>query len=209
VQPASNTNSTFGVFASSFRYVKVEIILKSNTTGVDLIRINDYRLKLSIKYTNDGGSGQVTDNGIYQILLSNGGSGYISTPIVTIGGNGSGASARAIMSGGVVTGIEVTSSGSGYSSILPADITITGSSSTVATVASIVKTSATSGTIVPFNYNYLDVSGIQITYGGTTPGIAIYDFVDITYPKFFRVLLFNNSGTPITGNFSWSAKGTI
>jgi predicted phage tail protein len=290
VQPASNSNSTFGVFASSFRYVKVEIILKSNTTGIDLIRINDYRLKLSIKYTNDGGSGQVSDNGIYQILLSNGGSGYTTTPTITIGGNGSGAAAIASIGGitnipiisggsgytseptivisnsnggslnarakanivdgvlasitildtgelystnptvtlvgggfttaailgttlanniGKVTQVVVTNSGSGYTSILPANITITGSSSVQATVGSIVKTSATSGTIVPFNYNYLDVSGIQITYGGTTPGIAIYDFVDITYPKFFRVLLFNNSGTPITGNFSWSAKGTI
>ena len=209
VQPGTNSNATFGVFASSFRYVKVEIILNSNTTGIDLLRINDYRLKLSIKYTNDGGSGQVSDNGIYQINVSGGGSGYTSTPTVTIGGNGTGAAARAIISSGAVTGIEVTNSGSGYTSILPGDITITGGSGVGAVVGSIIKTSATSGTIVAFNYNYLDVSGIQITYGGTTPGIAIYDFVDITYPKFFRVLLFNNSGTPITGNFSWSAKGTI
>jgi hypothetical protein len=92
---------------------------------------------------------------------------------------------------------------------LPANITITGGGGSGATVGSIVKTSATSGTIVAFNYDYLDVSSIQLTYGGTTPGLAIYDFVDTTYPKFFRVLLFNNSGTPIPGKFSWSAKGTI
>lgn len=209
IQVGSIPNITFGTFASGFRYVKVQIILNSNTTGIDLLRVNSYRLKLSLKYTNDGGSGSVGDTGIYQINLLGGGSDYTTAPTVTIGGNGSGASARAIISGGAVTSIEVTNSGSGYTSILPANISITGGGGTGASVASIVKTSAASGSIVAFNYNYLDVSGIQITYGGTTPGIAIYDFVDITYPKFFRVLLFNNSGTPINGNFSWSAKGTI
>jgi predicted phage tail protein len=209
INAANVTNLVFGTFALNFRYVKVQIILNSNTTGIDLLRVNSYRLKLSLKYTNDGGSGSVSTDGIYQVNLLGGGSGYTSEPTVTIGGNGSGAAARAIISDGAVTGIEVTNSGSGYTSILPANISITGGGGTGASVASIVKTSATSGTIVAFNYNYLDVSGIQITYGGTTPGIAIYDFVDITYPKFFRVLLFNNSGTPITGNFSWSTKGTI
>ena len=209
INAANVTNLVFGTFALNFRYVKVQIILNSNTTGIDLLRVNSYRLKLSLKYTNDGGSGSVSTDGIYQVNLLGGGSGYTSEPTVTIGGNGLGAKARAIISGGVVTSIEVINSGSGYTSILPANISITGGGGTGASVASIVKTSATSGTIVAFNYNYLDVSGIQITYGGITPGIAIYDFVDITYPKFFRVLLFNNSGTPITGNFSWSAKGTI
>lgn len=209
IQAGSIPNITFGTFASGFRYVKVQIILNSNTTGIDLLRVNSYRLKLSLKYTNDGGSGSVGDTGIYQINLLGGGSGYTTAPTITIGGNGSGASAIAIISGGAVTSIEVTNSGSGYTSILPANISITGGNGSGASVASIVKTSATSGSIVAFNYNYLDVSGIQITYGGTTPGIAIYDFVDTTYPKFFRVLLFNNSGTPINGNFSWSAKGTI
>jgi ATP-dependent protease ClpP protease subunit len=70
-------------------------------------------------------------------------------------------------------------------------------------------TSASTGAKVAFNYNYIDISSIGVTYGGTTAGIAIYDFVDIYYPKYFTVLLFDTSGTAITGDFSWSAKGTI
>jgi hypothetical protein len=57
------------------------------------------------------GGGPVTS-----IALTSGGSGYTLTPVVTISGNGSGASAVATMSGGAVTGITITSDGDGYSS---------------------------------------------------------------------------------------------
>jgi len=57
--------------------------------------------------------------GFSTITLGSGGSGYIDTPIVTITNistGGSGATAIATVSGGVVTGITVTSPGSGYGS---------------------------------------------------------------------------------------------
>ena len=53
--------------------------------------------------------------GVLSISLSSGGSGYIDSPIVTIsGGTGSNATAIATVVGGVVTGLTVTSPGTGY-----------------------------------------------------------------------------------------------
>ena len=46
--------------------------------------------------------------------ITNGGSGYTSSPAVTIIGNGTGAAATAVLTEGVVTGITITSAGSGY-----------------------------------------------------------------------------------------------
>ena len=65
----------------------------------------------SISVTN-GGSGYGT---ITSLTLINGGSGYTSTPTVTITGGGTGATAVATVSGGIVTGVTLTSPGVGYS----------------------------------------------------------------------------------------------
>jgi len=54
---------------------------------------------------------------VENLTLVNGGSGYGIAPVVTItGGGGAGATALATMAGGVVTGVSITSPGSGYSS---------------------------------------------------------------------------------------------
>jgi predicted phage tail protein len=208
-QPVSATSLSFGTFAIGFRYVKLQIELISNTNGMDLIRIDNYRLKLAIKYTNDGGSGSVGTTGLWTIPLTSGGSGYTSVPSVSIsGGGGAGAKAYATISGGVVTAITVSNSGTGYTAAPSVSIVGGGGSGAVANTASVTYTSASTGTRVAFNYDFIDINSIQTSYGGTSSGVAIYDFTDIPNPKYFTVLLFNSSGTAITGNFSWSAKGT-
>jgi len=54
---------------------------------------------------------------VENLTLATGGSGYGIAPAITIsGGGGSGATAQATMAGGVVTGVIITSPGSGYSS---------------------------------------------------------------------------------------------
>lgn len=206
--PVSTRTLSFGTFATGFRYVRVRIELDSGTNGQDVIRIDDYRLKLSVKYTNDGGSGSVSNTGIFTIPVTAGGSGYTAPPAVGIsGGGGTGAKAYALISGGAVTAIQVVNSGSGYTA--SPSISFVGGGGTGAGSGTITFTSAVSGAYVGFNYDYIDVNLIQTSYGGTSSGIAIYDFIDIPNPKYFRVLLFNSSGTAILGNFSWSAKGTI
>ncbi len=66
----------------------------------------------------------------------------------------------------------------------------------------------TDGTVVNFNIPFIDVISISVTPSGTTqPRYAVYDFVDVANPTSFKVLLFNSSGTRISGDFSWSARG--
>ncbi|HEV8432004.1 MAG TPA: C25 family cysteine peptidase, partial [Thermoanaerobaculia bacterium] len=58
-----------------------------------------------------------TSTSVASVYVTNGGSGYVSAPSVTInGGGGSGATATATISGGVVTAINITNAGTGYTS---------------------------------------------------------------------------------------------
>lgn len=65
----------------------------------------------------------------------------------------------------------------------------------------------TGGTTVTFNVPFIDVQSISVTPLTTTAVIAVYDFVDVPNPTSFKVLLFNTSGTRVSGSFSWSARG--
>jgi hypothetical protein len=67
--------------------------------------------------------------------------------------------------------------------------------------------SDTGGTVVDFSVDFVDVQSISVTPSGTGAVIAVYDFVDAPNPTSFKVLLFNTSGTRVSGNFSWSARG--
>jgi predicted phage tail protein len=63
------------------------------------------------------------------------------------------------------------------------------------------------GTVVNFNVSFVDVDSIALTPLATTAITAVYDFVDVPNPTSFKVLLFNSSGTRVSGAFSWSARG--
>lgn len=65
----------------------------------------------------------------------------------------------------------------------------------------------TTGTVVNFTVAFTDVQSISVTPSGTTPRIAVYDFVDTPNPTSFKVLLFDTDGNRVTGGFSWTAKG--
>lgn len=69
---------------------------------------------------------------IHHIKLISAGSGYTSAPTVTIEGDGTGATAVATVSNGIVTGIRMTNVGSGYSR---ASVTLTGGGSSSAATA--------------------------------------------------------------------------
>lgn len=60
---------------------------------------------------------QESAGGVASITVSDGGTGYSAAPIVSLsGGDGTGATAVAVVSAGVVTGINVVSAGTGYTS---------------------------------------------------------------------------------------------
>lgn len=63
------------------------------------------------------------------------------------------------------------------------------------------------GTTVNFNVPFVDITSITVTPLGTTPITAMYDFVDTPNPTSFKILLFNSSGTRVSGTASWSVKG--
>ena len=63
------------------------------------------------------------------------------------------------------------------------------------------------GTTVNFTETFTDVDAISVTPLTTSPVIAVYDFTDVPNPTSFKVLLFNTSGTRVSGDFSWTARG--
>jgi hypothetical protein len=63
------------------------------------------------------------------------------------------------------------------------------------------------GTVVSFGVAFVDIDSISVTPLATTAVTAVYDFVDVANPTSFKVLLFNSSGTRVSGAFSWSARG--
>ena len=64
------------------------------------------------------------------------------------------------------------------------------------------------GTTVNFAIGFVDVESITVTpKGNSAPVIAIYDFTDVPNPTSFKVLLYNTSGTRVSGAFSWTARG--
>ena len=96
----------------------------------------------NITISNGGGTGaaaEVTVNGsITEIVVDDGGSGYTSSPLVSIvGGGGSGAAATAIVTKGVVSRILMNNGGTGYTS--QPSITIVGGGGTGATATASVR----------------------------------------------------------------------
>lgn len=63
------------------------------------------------------------------------------------------------------------------------------------------------GTTVNFNIAFVDVTSIIATPRGTQARFAVVDFVDVPNPTSFKVLLFNTSGTRVSGDFDWTARG--
>jgi hypothetical protein len=63
------------------------------------------------------------------------------------------------------------------------------------------------GTVVSFGIAFVDVDSISVTPLATSSVVAVYDFTDAPNPTSFKVLLFNSSGSRVSGAFSWSARG--
>ena len=63
------------------------------------------------------------------------------------------------------------------------------------------------GTIVLFNKAFKDVNSITITADSIEPIYPIYDFVDISNPTQFKVLIYDSSGQRVDYLISWKARG--
>ncbi len=54
---------------------------------------------------------------------------------------------------------------------------------------------------------FIDVDAITLSVAGTTPLIAIYDFVDNTDPLSFKILLYTTAGARASGTASYTVRG--
>jgi fibronectin-binding autotransporter adhesin len=113
---------------------------------------------------------QASDAGVSGISISTDSSGYIDSPVVTIGGgSGSNATATATVAGGKVTGIVVTSPGTGYSLSDTLYLTYTGggASAVPPTTSTVNLANNTSGGLTKQGAGTVTLSGAN-TYAGTT-----------------------------------------
>lgn len=103
----------------------VNKFLTNSFVPVKLLTSDDNSIQWSIQTA-------AIDGAIHRIKLTNAGSGYSTAPTVTIRGDGTGATATATISGGVVTGIQMVNPGSGYSRAI---VTLSGGSPATPAVA--------------------------------------------------------------------------
>lgn len=112
----------------------------SISTGDALKFLTSSHMPVKFLTTNDGSrqwlvQQAAVDGSIEVVRVTYGGTGYGSTPSVIISGDGTGATATATISGGVVTKINVTSRGSGYTF---ATATLSGGSPSASATAKVV-----------------------------------------------------------------------
>jgi autotransporter-associated beta strand protein len=189
------TSSTYGIVNLNGGTLRTNAIASANASGNSIVNFNGGTLQANSD--NAGFLGGLTSANIYsggatidtngknvtvsQVLrgatgngvnstipITNGGSGYLSAPVVKItGGGGTGATAVAIMSGGVVTGIQVTSAGTGYTSA-PTVSLVGGGATTAATLGTITTVAnSDTGGFTKTGSGVLTLSGAN-TYGGAT-----------------------------------------
>ena len=126
---------------------------------------------LSTMTGNAGGFGSVVPSGVTVITISAGGTGFTSAPSVAItAGGGTGASAVATVSGGVVNSITVTNAGSGFTSAPTVALTGGGGTGATATAAigvdlqasAITQDSSAAGTGTPGYARLLSSGGVAV-----------------------------------------------
>jgi len=111
----------------------------------------------------------LTSGKVQQIIITNPGSGYLSTPTITIttNHNGSGAAATAVLGNGSVTALAVTNAGSGYTS--PPTVTFTSSTGSNAAALAQLLTFKTGTVAVLVNTGgsgYSNSANVVVSFSG-------------------------------------------
>ena len=105
-------------------FIPVRHLKAAPLAGADTALVNQWSVQ-----TN------AVDGAIYNMKITTGGTGYTSIPTLTIVGNGTGATADATLTGGVITGITMTAVGSGYTH---ATVTVSTAGGTGGTVRPVI-----------------------------------------------------------------------
>jgi sulfur carrier protein ThiS len=187
-------NGVNDVFGLNFRYVKIRITVTSSPTNVGLYEIKQLTLRLDAKLKNDAGSvAAVSTDTLGTIVNFN--KEFIDVQSVTVSPS---ATTPVIpvydIKDTFVSGTYSVSSGVCTVNINNHGI-ITGQN---------IKLFINSGsgstdiyTVISYSTNSFT---LNMSVGDTSGGCSMY-------PQSFRVYLFNNSGTRVSANASWSIKG--
>ena len=130
----------------------------------------------NITISNGGGTGAtasvVVDGSVSEISVTDGGSGYTSSPLVSIvGGGGSGAAATAIITKGVVSRILINNGGTGYTS--QPSITIVGGGGQGATGTASVRGPIKSISVTNGGNSYTSKPDVTLSSGSGAVAQAI------------------------------------
>jgi len=107
-------------------------------------RLKNFEASVYGGYRRVNGYRKFLSSGVTSITVGNGGSGYVSATVVLTdaeGNNGTGATATANITGGVITSITVNTAGSGYN--IPPTVNITSATGTGATATAVINSATT------------------------------------------------------------------
>jgi len=158
--------------------------------------------------------GYETGTSVSQVIVTAGGAGYVTAPVVTISG---GATATATVSGGAVTAITMVNRGSGYSTSVQPTVTLTGGGGAGASAQAVVAaeawpaTGATFDTIPYFN-ELLNKSFEDPWFGSRSVGDNLADGATATgvNPQCYPYSYTNDeqSASNATYFFQWQSVNT-
>jgi uncharacterized protein len=144
-----------------------------------------------------------TRRGVRRATISNGGTGYATAPTIAFtGGGGTGAAATAVVSGGVVVAINITSNGQNYTSA--PTIAFSGGGGTGAVAAAVLGATA-NGAAVALATIAGRLKGHMIPSGPTTSEADHIDWLEslppleqVLHPLAQKATVLNNLGATIT-----------
>jgi hypothetical protein len=133
---ANKFQSSSGMNTCMIRYADILLMAAeaeneiNGPTQFAIDAVNDVRRRGYGKYLNG--------EGVKLLTLNAGGTGYTTATVSISGGGGTGATAKAVLTAGVVTGVTLTNHGTGYTSVPTITITGDGTGADVAGTISVI-----------------------------------------------------------------------